>query len=43
MEEAVEEVLYLVQKANEKVIIPKLEHQPSFKGIITGNIVFQKN
>lgn len=32
VEEAVEEVLSLVQKANESVKIPKLEHEPSFKG-----------
>lgn len=32
MEEAVEEVLKLVQKANDSVIIPKLELEPSVKG-----------
>lgn len=32
VEEAVEEVLTLVQKANESVTIPKLEHEPSVKG-----------
>ncbi|XP_050432698.1 dynein axonemal heavy chain 5 [Adelges cooleyi] len=33
VEEAVEEVLNLVQQANEKVTIPKLTHEPSFKGV----------
>jgi len=32
VEEAVEEVLSLVQKANDSVTIPKLEHKPSVKG-----------
>lgn len=40
MEEAVDEVLNLVQKANESVIVPKLEHEPSFnKGTIIENIL----
>lgn len=34
VEEAVEEVLNLVQKANNSVAVPKLEHEPSFKGTI---------
>jgi len=34
VEEAVEEVLSLVQKANESVTIPRLEHEPSFKHTI---------
>lgn len=37
VEEAVEEVLNLVQKANESVTIPKLEHEPSIDGTICVN------
>lgn len=38
VEEAVEEVLNLVQKANESVTVPKLEHEPSFKGTICARL-----
>lgn len=37
MEEAVEEVLSLVQKANESVTVPKLEHEPVAKSTVNSH------